>query len=681
MYKMIVATTILVAYGFGGSWGAAAVVSPKNSEANGAAANNQATWTINNGGFSEVYDLYALSESNMWAVGALNISHYNGRNWTISESITSTLYSMDFDEKGNGWAVGERIIYRFVDGEWSLYDFSFKDALYSVDVISESEAWAVGASGVNGRSVMYYYDGAQWESVGPNTLPGLHSVSFLNQDQGWAVGERGAVVKYEAGRWVSARSGTYQLLSDVTMLSVDNVWAVGGDDYFEPDRLDEQQQRLILHFDGSKWEKVIDTVNWSLQSIIFNSNGGWAVGRMGTFMHFDGTTWIDRGVAGEKTDYNWDQTFTAIVSVPDQDYLIAGTNWVARIVEISESGWRVVKPGTGFASVDGVGTELLWAVGSKQEIIHFDGHTWVPISSIPNAGNLTALLVRQESDIWAGGSFGTMMHFDGRSWRSANAKTSGQIVGFDQNERGDIRALSWEVIRPREGSPFYRNSVLILRDTEWGIESQFDSPKLVRSISALGLNDVWVAGQDGAWHFDGSDWTLMQISDHQDKPVRLTSIEMTSHESGWATGGLQIFTFKNGEWQQSLYAGQEVNTLEVEGENSVWAAGFLGYIYHFDGQRWQTFKAPGDSGSIVVTINDIDIWRNDENGWVIVAAGAIDTLMTIEIPRDAIRNTEPSPTIPPTSSIRPTTQPIRTTEPTVQGQRNCAYFPLLSTRE
>ena len=62
---MIVAAAILVAYGFGGSWGAAAVVSPKNSEANGAAANNQATWTINNGGFSEVYELEGRAAPNL----------------------------------------------------------------------------------------------------------------------------------------------------------------------------------------------------------------------------------------------------------------------------------------------------------------------------------------------------------------------------------------------------------------------------------------------------------------------------------------------------------------------------------------------------------------------------------------------------------------------------------------
>jgi len=485
-YRMMAyqVATMLVACCFGVSGGAGAVASSvKDSDSNRSTVNNQATWTINSGGFSEIYDLYALSETDMWAVGVLNISRFNGREWTISEAITSTLYSMDFDDGGaEGWAVGRGVIYRFTDGGWSLFHSNFKDTLYGIDVISESDAWAVGENGVTTHSVVYHFDGKSWKSVGPNTLAPLHSVSFLDENQGWAVGDRGTLLRYEFGKWQKVGSGTYQLMSDVTMLGVDNVWAVGGDDYFDPTRLDEQQQRLILHFDGLKWEKVVDTANWSLQSITFNSTGGWAVGRMGTFMHFDGTTWIDRGVAGENTDYGWDQTFTSIASVPGHDYLIAGTNWVARIVEISKSGWKVVKPGTGFGSIDGDGKKLLWAVGSQQEMMHFDGHSWATIPSIQNAENLVALLARQESDIWAGGSFGTMAHFDGRSWQLVDAKTSGHIVGFDQNKTGELRALSWEVIRPRNGSPYYRNSVLILRNSEWAVESQFDSPKLVRSM-------------------------------------------------------------------------------------------------------------------------------------------------------------------------------------------------------
>ena len=78
----------------------------------------------------------------------------------------------------------------------------------------------------------------------------LYDVSFSDSSHGWAVGDDGIILGYDGDEWrVSVDTLWHQgtscsYLSCVVALDSDNVWAGG--------------TRVLLHYDGGRWEKVIE---------------------------------------------------------------------------------------------------------------------------------------------------------------------------------------------------------------------------------------------------------------------------------------------------------------------------------------------------------------------------------------------------------------------------------------
>ncbi len=65
------------------------------------------------------------------------------------------------------------------------------------------------------------------------------------------------------------------------MVSSDDGWAVG-------------RVGTILHWDGTSWNTVTSPTTKSLTSVyMVNANNGWAVGDVGTIIHWDGTSWSE----------------------------------------------------------------------------------------------------------------------------------------------------------------------------------------------------------------------------------------------------------------------------------------------------------------------------------------------------------------------------------------------------
>jgi len=636
---------------------------------------SESEWTVHSGGFAYVNDIHAFADDDIWAVGVKSIAHYDGATWKSEKLIDSALYALDFDSHRKGWAVGYKAMYRFGSGVWSKYNEGFDDILYDIDVVSESNAWAVGKDGKTGKSVIYGFDGSEWSLSQLDSHPAVHSVSFIDKETGWAVGEQGTILMFNAGHWSAMATPTNRFLSSVVAVASNDVWAVGGDSQHQPANLDEEQQQVILHFDGNRWLTVVDQIGWSLLDITFNEVGGWAVGRMGVYFHFDGIEWVDLGVAGKSSDYIPHTGLRSISRVPGRDYLVAGTDQNARVVMISATGWSVVKPGTGFSGIQVVGSASGWTVGHKESVWRFDARGWYPYRAVPNAESLVTLLALEEDNVWAAGMGGTMAHFDGTIWEAIESNTTGDVIALDKGVMLDVWALARETFRNDAGQLVVRSYVLRFRNDQWHIHTQLDSRGWTRDLSVVAEDDIWVVGDDGGWRFDGTKWQLYPITNEANRRIALEAIEMLSPHRGWAGGNGYIFSYGNERWDIAFNSGKTVSSIAVDTESNIWTAGFWGYVYFFDKSRWNIIEPYGGSGSSVVTLNDIQIVRENDNCVTVWVVGAYDTIMSkkLIVPKD---NTEPTvyPTAQSTAvpSVTPSVAPARRC-----GSPNCIFIPAI----
>ena len=96
--------------------------------------------------------------------------------------------------------------------------------LWAVDMVSSSDAWAVGDSGIILR-----WDGTNWQNVTSPTTKHLFSVNMVNSTNGWAVGSDGCIIHWDGAIWSNVASPSGAWLNCVSMVSSTDGWIVGAD--------------------------------------------------------------------------------------------------------------------------------------------------------------------------------------------------------------------------------------------------------------------------------------------------------------------------------------------------------------------------------------------------------------------------------------------------------------------
>ncbi len=304
--------------------------------------------------------------------------------------------------------------------------------LFSVDVVSPCDVWAVGETFVSGsslvsRTLVEHWTGGSWAVV-PSPSPG-----------------------YSAS------------LSEISAVSSTDIWAVGSTNPSSTSSL----QTLILHWNGSAWSQVPSPSPGSagafLGSVTVVSAGdAWAVG--GTednhplALHWDGASWSQQPVPDPGGD-------TVLGSVSAAS---AGDVWALSQHETGQSPsfllhwngstWAVTSfaspPGMFLRHVTALSATDAWAVGSyspdagRQQtlVMHWDGTSWTQMPS-PNPGGtdknnwLQAVTATSSGDVWAVGNYGTprqglfpllsplVLHWDGSAWQAMALNLDAQGTG------------------------------------------------------------------------------------------------------------------------------------------------------------------------------------------------------------------------------------------------------------
>ena len=232
------------------------------------------TPSLGNGGNSSLNGLVALASDNIYAVGyqaASNgavltlVEHWNGKAWKVVPSPNRST-------TGN--------------------------LLSAVSANSSTDIWAVGVSvdepSNSIQTFVEHFDGMKWKVVpSPNPLPKaflnqnvLSSVRAVSANDVTAVGflkdaghqrELTLVEHWNGTKWSVVQSpnqsdapGSLNSLTSVTAVSATDLYAVG---FFGDAATNGQDETLVEHFDGKKWEIVSSPTKGMAQQL----NGAFAL--------------------------------------------------------------------------------------------------------------------------------------------------------------------------------------------------------------------------------------------------------------------------------------------------------------------------------------------------------------------------------------------------------------------
>lgn len=264
---------------------------------------------------------------------------------------------------------------------WKTMPSGQTSNLFSVSVMDESHAWAVGAGGT-----ALFYNGSSWVEQESNISTDLYNVSFVDASNGWAVGKGGKITRFNGTAWAAQTSGTTSDLLGVSMLDASNGWAVG-------------KAGVVLHYDGSTWSTQY-TASKDLNKVFaLDATHVWAVGKSGMIIFFNGTSWSVQETGG---------TIKEFLNV-------------------------------GFASADNG-----WAVGKSGFIMQYTGGEWSIYNHTLTTKDLTGIFFTGPGNAWIVGKTGTVLQYDGIEWFSQSGTTTTNFndvsfagdAGFISGENG-----------------------------------------------------------------------------------------------------------------------------------------------------------------------------------------------------------------------------------------------------
>jgi hypothetical protein len=212
---------------------------------------------------SPLEDVAVLSSTDVWAVGrghGTMAIHWDGGSWTNVHtpdpaSLTSEFKGVAAASSSDVWAVGDaaqdashiRTLIEHWDGSrWAIVPSPGRpgvpNALEGVEVVSSTDVWAVGHSGMatEWSTLVEHWDGSQWTIVpsptrGSGYLEGVAAVSASNV---WAAGwgyrngkERTLIERWDGSAWTMVMSpnpsSILNELRGITALPSGELWNAG----------------------------------------------------------------------------------------------------------------------------------------------------------------------------------------------------------------------------------------------------------------------------------------------------------------------------------------------------------------------------------------------------------------------------------------------------------------------
>jgi len=194
------------------------------------------------------------------------------------------------------------------------------ERLFAVDGTSANDVWAVGAAATAQNQVprevfALHWNGTAWALTPVQTGPtgtargGLNAVAAISPTNVWIGGRSRSgnvlIEHWNGTAWtVAPTPAVNSTINDLAVVSPTNIWAVGGGLV----NADGTRTALIMHYDGSSWQRVTNQVSVPANFVAHRGLFGitalsatdiWAVGTatdrlsvdQPVIQHWNGTRW------------------------------------------------------------------------------------------------------------------------------------------------------------------------------------------------------------------------------------------------------------------------------------------------------------------------------------------------------------------------------------------------------
>jgi hypothetical protein len=329
-------------------------------------------------------------------------------------------------------------------------------------------------------------------------------------------------------------------LHGVWAAASDDIWAVG-------------DVGTVLHFNGRLWTAVPFATRSNLHGIFGTApDDVWIVGDSGLVLHWDGTD-LKSESADTPNDLN------GVWAAPGGTVWIAGTN--STLGMRSPAGvWRLFQPATlnvSFRAIWALSPSDVWAVGDKV-IERYDGARFVRVPlTLPNQAVLNTLWSPGDSTLLTAGNAGVFASWDGGSWAVAslggNLWNTRQVFGSSADDFWLVGDKG--VWRSLNGNPQVQ-----LTTTAFNAGCALDG------------GEALVVGNAGNWAFVGADGGLRSSWSGAALTPDLNDVFALSASSVVAVGGVNAWfeRFANAgipSWRRYQCATGFTSTMQ-----SVWVA-------------------------------------------------------------------------------------------------------------
>lgn len=507
--------------------------------------------------------------------------------------------------------------------------YRYGTEFYGIWMFSATEWMGVAADG----QIIHFKNGDVY-AIDPGVLNQLNDIWASGPNDIFVVGDSyqsgpGLILHYDGSMWSQMAHTFQEDITGVFGLTSTNVYAVTADG-------------LVIHYDGASWAQVYDRPGgfgladvWceSLTNVI-------AVGESGGIVRWDGGSWSDDSVIGDDFTSVWGTAFNRIYACGgEQIWLYDGSWGLAQ----SAAGWELEE-------IHGSSADDVWAVGPDQNVVHWNGSSWMEVDAgNDDVGNdfhavwawstTNAVLLSDHGGVYQyngsnweeindsnqGGwqdmhglstdtifavSGNSLIHWNGMAWTEENANSGYNLSVWCLSEDA-VWTCGW----PGSGAPRF---VYKYDGTSWSQEYSIDwtMPWSVWGADAIHVFAVWEFGI--VTEYDGVTWSEQQVVT---SAVTLYDVWGVSATDVFVVGAGGTIVRKQGttwsEMDSGLGGGIDLGAVWGTSATDVVAVGEVGTIIRFDGTSWNT----ENSGTSLILM---DVWGDaPDNYWVVGMSGTI----------------------------------------------------------
>ncbi len=412
-------------------------------------------WTKYTHGYEYVDQLWASSSTDVWLAGEAML-HFDGTSWSRFSMPDGT--DLGFSDiwgfpNGEKFVVGDTI-WHFDGSAWneiSSSESGFRHVwgpsptdIYISHHWDQNRHWdgqnltalsvdshlmpngfhGTGSDDVWGTAgnAFFYFDGTDWHMDYEESTHDIEEAWGPNDAEFWGIpyGQNQPVSSIY--RW---NAGTYSSVPLEDSILPDAIWGTSASNVYLVGAYRSSSFGGVIHkWDGTSWTTLPRENDWGWLYDVHGSgpNDIWAVGRWGTILHGDGTTFT-------KTTAPAGDRLTAVWALAPDDVWVGGDNV---LLHYDGTGWTEVMPQTfvgDIRAIWGAAPDDVWAasyggISDPLFIWHYDGQSWTRMS-VTGEGSINDIWGRSADDVWFVGSVhNTFFHWDGNALNPVETGTS-----------------------------------------------------------------------------------------------------------------------------------------------------------------------------------------------------------------------------------------------------------------